>query len=469
MSKERRIYVSFASQDNTEITSGEGWVDGFIRHLTVYVSKVNNQNLEIVPLDSKAKRPSKLENGEGLVLIVSGNYLEQKIQNLDAPLMADKNSVFKVDLEPISKSKQPKELRTLNEFYFFETSSGDAGVERLSNQSVSSNFWLKMIDLAFEINQKLFGSTVKSKGEPKKIYLAETSYDQVHKRDEIKRELIRYGHVVLPQSPFSNDLTELKKEINHCLEQCDLSVHIIGEEYGDIPEGSTKSIVEIQNELSNQHYSGKTSNELEELHRLIWMPLNVKPKSDQQKLYLDQLKDDIASTTGAEIIQTPLEILKTIIHTRLQMFDAAARVQRAKMRERSAEKLVYVLFDKKDEADIKPILDDIKSKKIQVLLPQFESKQIEFLEKHRESLVQSDGVLLFANSNLNWLNSKLNDVIKAPGFGKQFPFDAKAVLIKNSSIPKDKIPAIGDLIMLNGDGNSNKTEIGPFLDKIASS
>ena len=113
------------------------------------------------------------------------------------------------------------------------------------------------------------------------------------------------------------------------------------------------------------------------------------------------------------------------------------------------------------------IVDNLKARNISVITPNFNGKQIEFLENHRESLVQSDGVLLFANKNLNWVNSKLNDVIKAPGFGKHQPFDAKAIYIKDGNIPKDQISDFGDVIMLNGNGKDSKMDLSQFIDKIA--
>jgi hypothetical protein len=470
MSKKHNLFVSFSAADNASESNFGGWVDNFIRYLTVYIQRINNESPEITPLPGDSKRPAALDESDGLILIVSNNYIKENLNKLDQSLLAVPSRVYKIDLDSILRTAQPKEIRTLNSFNFFESTVGSDDITRLSAQTEGQTFWLKIIDLAFEINRTMYQKKNRSVDQDTKtIYLAETSYDQINNRDEIKRELIRHGHIVLPANPFSSDLKELESQIRECLEKADLSVHIVGASYGEIPDGSDKSIVEIQNQLSTEHYGKRKGSDLEYLHRLIWMPLNLKARSDQQKIYLDQLKDDIVSTAGAEIIQTPLEILKTVIHSRLQIFDAESRIRKMKESSRSDKKSVYVLFDKKDESEMSSMIQDIQSRNIEVILPKFESKQIEFLESHRNSLVKSDAVLLYANKNLNWVNSKLNDVIKAPGFGKQFPFDAKAILIKDSSIAKDKIADFGDLIMLNGDGKDKKTDLGPFLDKIASS
>jgi hypothetical protein len=325
------------------------------------------------------------------------------------------------------------------------------------------------VDFSLDVLRVLYKKTFAIQREDKSaIFLAEASYDQVANRDEIKRELIRHGYDVLPKTPFSSDLATFEKEVTDCLQKADLTIQIIGEQYGEVPDGGEKSIVEIQNDLATKYYSKTLSESEHALHRLIWMPLNLRPSSDQQKLYLDRLRDDISSTAGAEIIQTPLEILKTIIHARLEFFRQEKAIRAKTIREKSDKKFVYVLFDQKDASEVNDLISAIKTKGIEVILPDFSTRQLELLRQHRENLLKSDAVLLFANNNLNWLNSKLNDVIKAPGFGKSYPFDAKAVIIKDSSIPKDKITNHGDLMMLNGvDKDKKNPDLGPFIDKLA--
>ncbi len=469
MSEGQNLFVSYAAEDNTGNKKSAGWVDEFIRYLSVYLHRINSQFPNISKLEDSAKRPASLGPDDGLILVVSENYLKKNLSKSDTPLLSDHSRVYKIDLRPIKKSDQPTEIRTLNEFHFFELDPSQDEFKTLSGADESQNFWLKIIDLAFEIDRTIYKKPVFQSEKSKKIFLAETSYDQVHTRDEIKRELVRHGHTVLPEGPFSGESKELSEQVKQCLKEADLSVHLIGEGYGEIPEGSDKSVVEIQNDLSQEYYANVSESDIESLHRLIWMPMYLKPRTDQQKLYLDQLKDEVAHTAGAEIIQTPLEILKTVIHSRLHLFDSESRAKTLRSTQRSEKKTVYILFDKKDEKEISPIVENLKAKDVEVLLPRFDDKKMEFLESHRHSLVTSDAVLLYANNNLNWVNSKLNDVIKAPGFGKQFPFDAKAIFIKDESIPREKIPSLSDVIMLNGSGKNGKTDIDPFLKLIASS
>lgn len=467
MSKSHKLFVSFSADDNTSGKDGKGWIDEFSRYLSIFLHRITGELPEIIYLHQSDGKNAQPTSNDALIIIASPVYLKKEVYKEVIPLIGDGSHVFKIDLTPIRKSQQPKELRVLNEFRFFVSGfDKNEGVRTLSISSEGQTFWLKIIDLAFEIGRVVYDRSDQQKeNNVRKIFLAETSYDQVSNRDEIKRELRRHGHIVLPSIPLSSDLKDLEVQIDKYLNEVDLTVQIIGEEYGETLDNSDKSIVEVQNDLINKHFRKEGRTEQDLLRRLIWMPISLKPTSDTQKIYLDRLREDIDSTAGAEIIQTPLEILKTVIHSRLFIFNQEKIARTQTKKERSERKSVYLLFDKKDEGDISSIINELNERKIQVILPDFTGKQIELLYQHRRNLIETDSVLLYANKNLNWVNSKLNDVIKAPGFGRDEPFRAKGILIKDASIEKDKIANFGDLIVLNGKGG--KSDLSPFTDKIA--
>lgn len=472
MAKTNKLYISYSPADNRKKDDQDAWVDSFISFLDIFLKRINKESPQFIPIhDKSGKAPSALEDGDGLIIILSENYIKESLHKKDSVLLTDPSKVFKVDMMPIRKSAQPKDVRYLNDFHFFENALGKkGGFVTMNSKRSGQNYWLMVIDLAFEISNNVFHKRSGSQEERKVIFLSETSYDQVGNRGTIKRELLRHGFKVIPETPFSGNLKEFEEQVKDCLKRADITVQIIGEEYGEIPDGSDKSIVEIQNNLATEYYQKNLSSLQIHLQRLIWKPLFLNPKTDQQKLYLDRLNEDILSTEGAEIIQTPLEILKTIIHSRLQILDKEKQDLEKSVEKRSERKSVYLIFDKKDENEINDIVNAFNSKNISVILSNFKGKQIELLKFHRESLMHSDSVFLYANKNLNWLNSKLNDVTKAPGFGKHFPFEAKAVYIKNSSVPQDKISNLGDIIVFNGDAsNKTPTDLGPFIDKITTS
>ncbi len=69
-------------------------------------------------------------------------------------------------------------------------------------------------------------------------------------RDVVRRELLGHGHVVLPDRPLPLIGKECEQTVKEELAKASLSIHLIGRNYGLIPEGAKDSIVVIQNELA---------------------------------------------------------------------------------------------------------------------------------------------------------------------------------------------------------------------------
>ena len=73
---------------------------------------------------------------------------------------------------------------------------------------------------------------------------------------------------------YPNRLEELEREVRKELEECSLSIHLIGSAYGEIPEGSERSVVDVQNKLAAEHAVIKRSRK-EDFSRLIWIAPNL--------------------------------------------------------------------------------------------------------------------------------------------------------------------------------------------------
>ncbi len=82
------------------------------------------------------------------------------------------------------------------------------------------------------------------------IYLAHTTSDQKEARDLVRGELLQLGHTVLPDRDLPLPADELHSMVEEALERCDLAVHLIGSTYGLVPEGASRSIVDLQCELT---------------------------------------------------------------------------------------------------------------------------------------------------------------------------------------------------------------------------
>jgi hypothetical protein len=99
------------------------------------------------------------------------------------------------------------------------------------------------------------------------VYLAECSYDRKQARELIDGELKRLGYPVLPDKQLPADEAEYVAAVESMLARCALSIHLVGESYGAVPDGPTaKSAAMHQNELAVACCKSGG------LKRLIWLP-----------------------------------------------------------------------------------------------------------------------------------------------------------------------------------------------------
>ena len=81
--------------------------------------------------------------------------------------------------------------------------------------------------------------------------------DLREQHDAIRRDLQQHGHTVLPAGGVPMVFSEITQSFQADLARCDMSIHPIGKNYGFIPEGSTESLIEIQNELAIEREAGQ--------------------------------------------------------------------------------------------------------------------------------------------------------------------------------------------------------------------
>ena len=111
---------------------------------------------------------------------------------------------------------------------------------------------------------------------------------------------------MLPDRPLPLVGPECEEAVTEMLDRCALSIHLIGRNYGLIPEGATESIVVMQNELAIQRsVTGDFS-------RLVWLPPGLVSEEERQVRFIDRLQTDVRIQEGADILQTPLEDFKSV-------------------------------------------------------------------------------------------------------------------------------------------------------------
>ena len=90
-----------------------------------------------------------------------------------------------------------------------------------------------------------------------------------------------------------------------------LSIHLVGRNYGLVPEGATQSTVVMQNELAIERAAAG------DYARLIWIPEKLECDDERQLKFIEHLQTDTRIQQGADILQTTFEEFKAAMNRRL--------------------------------------------------------------------------------------------------------------------------------------------------------
>jgi hypothetical protein len=262
--------------------------------------------------------------------------------------------------------------------------------------------------------------------EPEKpiVYLAETTADLKEEHEAIKRDLRQHGHRVLPESPLPLVATDLKAAIQEQLRQSQLSIHLVGKNYSLVPEGSEESLIEIQNDLAIER------SEEGGFTRLLWLPPKLVIDDERQRALVAQLRSNPRLHGDGDLLETPLEDLKTLIQTRLSSPSKPVR-------ESTEVKQLYLIYDSRDQDAIAPWQKFLFEKGLEIIHPLFEGSESEIREYHEENLRICHAVLIYYGAgNEAWLRRKIREVQKSAAYGRAEPISVVGVLLGAPRTPQ---------------------------------
>lgn len=475
MAYEIDVLITYAEKDNEAGKKNEiGWVSQFKKFLELMLYQVLGEKSNIV-LKSEYDdfTASSMDNAAVMVTILSKEFAQSGrcLDTVEAYYKATAESkigrVFKVMKSPLNTQEQPPRLRELLAYDMYQV-DGETGLMKeytdFFSGEAEKQYWMKMVDLVFDIHETLIILKGQSKTEVKNmfkrrvIYLAETGHDLSIQRNVIRRELQRHGYVVLPNQVLPMRADELERSVRKDLEDCNLSIHLIGSAYGEIPEGSERSVVDIQNKLAAEHTVIKRSRK-EEFSRLIWIAPNLRNASEKQKAFIDSLRRDIEAQEGAEILQNPLEDFKNIMREEL------LSSQNRKEEQFTSGKTIYLVHDKLDHEQVAPLVDVIQQQGFKVVFPRFEGDLMEVRKQHIDNLRNFDGAIIYKGKvNDQWVRMKVLDLLKAPGFGRNKPIQGKAI-VSEASLDNYKNQ---NVTLISGDKNKSVESLKTFLQEIKS-
>jgi hypothetical protein len=489
MSYEDEIFISYAHIDDEALADGQkGWVE-------LLDERLRKRLAQLLGESAKIWRDPKLQGNDEfsdvllqrvskvafLISVLSPRYLKSEwcLRELDefcrnaasqgGLIVNGKSRVFKVVKTFTPRNAHPPQLQGLlgYEFYEYDDVSGRA---REFSAEIDPNrdarYWEKLEDLAWDIKQQveILRSSKAGLAAPRDvtpvasssaIYVAETTSDLSEERDKIKRELQQHGHPVLPDKELPLRGPAIQQAVREYLKRSRLSVHLVGEHYGIIPEmESERSIIRLQEALAAERGDDA------EFSRLVWLPPGLQPKDERQRKFVADLQNGFTSHNGSELLQVKFEDLKTIIQTKLTRKAKATPV----VCEEAGAVRIYLICDHQDVEVVEPLRNCLFERGCEVTLSLLDGSETEVLRDHKENLLICDAILIYqGRASEAWLRMKLRELLKLPGYGRTAPLLSKGVYVGAPGLPaKERFKTL-EALVIKDFGEFNPAALEPFL------
>jgi len=466
MSFEYDIFISYGWVDD-EDPAGEmkGWVDLLVERLPRVVASYLGDKPRIWR-DERSLRGNELlteaiEAGVAcsrlFVPVVSPRYVRSEWcrKELEAfcawrPTLGAgsfRSRIFKVVKTPLllPHLKEPESLRELIGYSFYEM-EGDRPREFSPDVTPAKDqrYWDTLGRLAWDITNALvtmreFDARAVASEIPKTttklVYLAESTSDLAKEREQVRDELRQRGYEVLPEQRLPlEERGKTEEAVRRDLARCALSVHMVGARYGSTPEDDPASIVQIQESLAAERGAADPA-----FRRVLWMPPGLATPAlevpdARQRAFVAELQTRI--TSGAELLQTTVEDLKTRVVEKLTAAERAAAEKEqagAGAHQRQKLKQVYLICENSDRSFVRPIRQYLHGQKFEVItwLEGEGGTAVErLMEYHRKNLRECDAALIyFGSGDEPWVRKNLEDLEKAYGYGREDDWSASAVYV----------------------------------------
>jgi hypothetical protein len=301
------------------------------------------------------------------------------------------------------------------------------------------------------------------------VYLAETNHELKDERERIKSQLIERGCKVLPDKPLPLIYSQLSEVIDNLLEQCDVSIHLVGEHYGVVPEETDKSILFIQDQRAAEKSAGGN------LERLVWVSPVIDQEDGRQQEFIQALKTASTGQPHAGVFETPLPQMEAAVFEKLQQLEEKRRKPTAAEttgNDAQGPRLVYLIcdqgdLDNEDTGHLAKLEDYLFESGFDVVLPVFDGKEEDIMNDHHENLRTCDAVIIYYGSGSElWMRSISRDLTKIAGYGRARPLLAKAVFLGPPGSRQKERFRSHDLLSIKGAADFSPQLLTPFIEKL---
>jgi hypothetical protein len=263
------------------------------------------------------------------------------------------------------------------------------------------------------------------------IYLAKPGPDMLKEYRRIARELCERGFSIIPREDQEIPTDQSAPTfIDEALKGANISVHLIGADYGYAPTNSDR-IVGLQLARAAARMGGQNKS-FDKFHRIIWAPRFVADLEFHDRL------DNLAPfrLDGDKVIESDNlsdfdDFLRNHIRPAPRQDNLRAASVMSLPEEKPGEKKVYVYHCEEDSqlaADLAVALQELHLH-IEPILPALQGPPREIERFHRERLIECDAVVLcWANASEVWVRAHSNQLKDWRALGRAERFDFRGLI-----------------------------------------
>ncbi|MBD2461337.1 toll/interleukin-1 receptor domain-containing protein [Oscillatoria sp. FACHB-1407] len=472
------VFISYSWGDNQSPDDQGRWVTVFHGYLESYLHGDLGRRPDIFRDENELRGyecltpaiAERVRQSRVLLAVMSKGYISsgwcqeeariflEKCQKLKQPSRLPVCKVIKNLPEP--QSHRPQEFQDLLGYPFYDFKNGNRPREyRPEFGETKEQFRQCIKDVSEEIAELIASidcDLVKYRPEVLSfsetvVYLAETTEDQKENRLKLRRELKQLGYIVLPEKdlPYNSQITD---RIRDDLSRCILSIHILGERYGIIPEAeaSGRSVIQIQAELADVR-----SSEESRFSRLIWMPPELDIKAPQNRIETSQINLIRTLQNSDEFIQNSLEDLKTYIEDKLKKLISSSKIRQPIRR-------VYLMYENCDCQTVEPLKNYLFDQDFEEVDTSIFDVEASDKERHNQTCMSDcDAAIIFCNhASLDWVTLMLKDLRKIDKSGSKL----KIVYLSNVELQDDRrFGKMKDIKLICQSGNFMFDELNNLL------
>lgn len=444
MAFEKHVFISYAHIDNEPLSEKQqGWITRFHASLSAMLSMRMGRRADIW-------RDSKLSGNDIfadeivqqfpktalLISVVTPRYVEsewctREVQEFcksaergSGVLVDNKSRVLKVvkmpggDEQPLPSAMK---LALGYPFYIFDDQQTPLELDPAYGEEFTQKYNLKMAKLAFDVaelikkmdTQSAVGASTQPTAAAKPtVYVADCTIERREDREAIISDLRLHGYPILAEVQLPTEEATFLGELSAIMGRSKLSIHIVGNNYGVVPDGpSEKSMIVLENELAIQ-FSKKLG-----LKRIIWLPRGTRSDSPRQQDFIDLLLRDPDAQFGADLITGDIEDLKAAVHTALKKLEVPEFAAPPQEPAEESTKLVYLICDERDRKATIPLRKYLKTQGFESKIPVFEGDSATVRQANQDLLSRCDAVIIFYGAgDESWKGSVDSELRKASGY-----------------------------------------------------